>query len=160
MNFQYRMTLAAVCLLAAGLACNVLGGGPAPAAPGSDGTEAASIPTGAQDAGADDATQPDFVSFVDPMTLTTPTSGGGIRPVLAWEPVEAADRYGVYLYAPDGSLYWSWQGRETSVPVGGRPQLREDATGPSVIEGMSWVVIAYNQEQLPIASAGPRPIGP
>ena len=98
--------------------------------------------------------QPEYLSYLDAVTLLTTASGGGTRPILAWEPVAGADRYGVYLYAPSGRLYWSWQGRETSVPVGGVPQLREDAIGPSVIERMTWMVIAYDADQFPIASGG------
>ena len=104
--------------------------------------------------------QPEFLSYLDPVMLLTPASGGGTRPILAWEPIPGVDRYGVYLYAPSGRLYWSWQGRETEIPVGGVPRLREDAIGPSVVDGMTWIVIAYNPDQLPIASGGPRPIGP
>ncbi len=106
------------------------------------------------------SSQPDFLDFLDAITINTPVSGGGTRPILAWEPVNGADRYGVYLYAPGGRLYWSWQGREPSVPVGGRPQLREDALGPSVTEGMTWMVIAYDADQFPIAAGGLRPIDP
>ncbi|MGA9191965.1 MAG: hypothetical protein WBZ24_09550 [Anaerolineales bacterium] len=101
-----------------------------------------------------------FLDFLPSMTLTTPTSGGGIRPVLAWDPVDGAAWYGVYLYAPNQELYWSWQGRETSVPVGGRPKLNDDSLGPSVVEGMTWNVIAYDANNLPVASGGPRPIAP
>jgi hypothetical protein len=106
------------------------------------------------------ASQPDFLDFLDAITINTPVSGGGTRPILAWDPVDSADRYGVYLYAPNGQLYWSWQGRESSVPVGGRPQLREDALGPSVAEGMTWMVIAYDVDQFPIAVGGLHPIAP
>jgi hypothetical protein len=104
--------------------------------------------------------QVDYLGFLPGMTLTTPTSGNGSRPLLAWESVEGADWYSVYLYGPDQGLYWSWQGRETSVPVGGRPQLNDKAPGPSVADGMTWSVVAYDSHDMPIASGGPRPIAP
>ena len=104
--------------------------------------------------------QIDFLEYLDRITLITPLSGGGTRPVMEWEPFEGADRYGVYLYAPGDRLYWSWQGRETSVPVGGFPQLREDALGPSIADGMTWMVIAYDADQFPLAASELRPISP
>ena len=122
--------------------------------------EAAATPTEEAPPAEAEPAQPEYLSFLDPVALLTPTSGGGTRPILAWEPVPGADRYGVYLYAPSGRLYWSWQGRETSVPVGGLPQLREDAIGPSVVDGMTWTVIAYDADQFPLAAGGPRAIGP
>lgn len=94
------------------------------------------------------------------MTLLTPSSGGGLRPLLEWESVSGADHYGAYVYAPDGSIYWAWTGRATQVHVGGEPRLEDRAPGPSVIDGMSWAVIAYDAEMLPIAVSGRQPIGP
>ena len=96
----------------------------------------------------------------DGVVLTTPTEDVGPRPELAWEPVEGAALYQVVLFAPDGSAYWAWQGTETSVPVGGRPLLREEARGPRVANGMSWSVAAYDADGLPIALSEQRPISP
>ncbi|HUG48045.1 MAG TPA: hypothetical protein VMP67_06495 [Candidatus Limnocylindria bacterium] len=92
--------------------------------------------------------------------LKTPTSGGGSRPLLEWEPVADADHYGAYVYAPEGIIYWAWAGRETSVHVGGEPQLREGAPGPSIVDGMTWAVIAYDPDLIPIAVSELRPISP
>ena len=66
----------------------------------------------------------------------------------------------MFLYAPSGEVYWSWAGTATQVHVGGEPQLHEGASGPSVIEGMSWAVIAYDADLLPIAVSEQRPISP
>ncbi|MDX1691082.1 MAG: hypothetical protein R3290_08685 [Acidimicrobiia bacterium] len=101
-----------------------------------------------------------FGDFDMVIVQTTAHSGGGIRPLLAWEPVEGADHYGVYLYAPDGSVYWVWRGEATGVPVGGEPRIREDAPGPSVVEGMTWSVIAYGEDLIPIAASPLRAIAP
>lgn len=101
-----------------------------------------------------------LLAGLTPITMTTPAEGGSIRPELAWEPIEGADHYAVYLYAPDGRIYWTWRGYETSVPVGGRPALPDAATGPSVIAGMSWAVIAYDADLLPIGSSVLAPISP
>jgi len=97
---------------------------------------------------------------LDPLELTGPTSGEGLHPELSWKPFEGAGHYVLYLYTPEGEMYWSWQGNETSVPVGGRPQLPDDAAGPAVIEGMSWAVVAYDADQIPIGSSELAPIGP
>lgn len=145
-------------VLLAGLACSILNGMSSRPTQHPVITQEASTPTvGSQTVA---TSQVSYLDFSDGMTLTTPTSGGGIRPVLAWDPVNGADWYGVYLYAPNHKLYWSWQGRESSVPVGGRPKLNDDSLGPSVVVGMTWSVIAYDAQDLPIASGGPRPIAP
>jgi hypothetical protein len=101
-----------------------------------------------------------LLAGLEPITLNTPESGGGIRPELSWEPVAGADHYAVYVYAPNGRIYWSWQGRETSVPVGGRPVLPDAATGPSVVDGMTWAVVAYDTALQPVGSSAVVPIGP
>jgi len=107
-----------------------------------------------------EAAGPLFGSFDQAVTLLTATSGGGIRPLLQWDPVSGADHYGVYVYAPNGDLYWSWLTTDTSVHVGGEPVLHDDAPGPSVAEGMSWAVVAYDAAQLPLAVSAQRPIAP
>lgn len=77
---------------------------------------------------------------------STPASGEGPRPELRWEPVPDAELYLVTVFDPSGAPYWAWQGETTSVHVGGEPQLRPEAAGPSVIDGMSWEVIAVDGE--------------
>lgn len=94
---------------------------------------------------------PHFGAFDQTIDLLTPPDGSGIRPELRWSAVGGADHYGVYLYAPDGSIYWSWSGRATAVPVGGEPRLVDSAPGPSVVDGMTWAVIAYDADLLPLA---------
>jgi hypothetical protein len=94
------------------------------------------------------------------VTLKTPESGGGNRPVLEWDPFEGAVRYTVAVYAPDGRIYWSWATANTSIPVGGEPQLRADAPGPSVTAGMTWATVAYDADDLPIAVSEAKPIAP
>ena len=122
-----------------------------------------SAPTGDPEDGTDSpdvAASPLFGGIAGGVVLKTPSSGGGSRPLLEWEPVTGADHYGVYLYAPGGDIYWAWTGRETSIHVGGEPQLREGAPGPRVAEGMSWAVIAYDADLLPTAVSELRPIAP
>lgn len=152
------LVLAASVLVVAGLACTTLQGSASKPTPASSAVPTAEPATeGPQSMG---TSQVGYLGFLPGMTLTTPTSGNGSRPLLAWESVEGADWYSVYLYGPDQGLYWSWQGRETSVPVGGRPQLNDKAPGPSVADGMTWSVVAYDNHDMPIASGGPRPIAP
>jgi hypothetical protein len=123
-------------------------------------TEAAGT-TGAGATAVPPPSGPPLLAGVDgTMTLLTPTSGEGIRPLLAWAPVSTADHYALFLYAPSGEVYWSWSGTATEVHVGGEPQLRDGASGPSVVEGMSWAVIAYDAGMLPIAASEIRPVSP
>ena len=66
----------------------------------------------------------------------------------------------VFLYAPDGSIYWGWSGPATSVHVGGSPVLDDDSSGPRVAAGMNWAVIANDPAMLPIAASDLRSIEP
>lgn len=92
---------------------------------------------------------------LESMILSTPTEGVGERPDFAWEPVEGAASYRVTVLAPDGTFYWGWWGTETSVPLGGFPKLVDDATGPRVVTGMTWTVVAYDADLIPLAVGGP-----
>jgi hypothetical protein len=106
------------------------------------------------------AGEPFFGAFEEVVVLLTPTAGGGTRPLLEWQAVEGADEYGMYLYAPDDRIYWGWRDAATAVHVGGEPQLRDGAAGPRVTAGMSWVVVAYDADGLPVAVSELRPISP
>lgn len=97
---------------------------------------------------------------LETMTLLTPTSGGGTRPAFEWEPVDGAFMYSVVLRGPAGRGYWGWEGRETSIHLGGEPVIEEGKPGPSLVEGMSWQVSAYNDDFDMIALSGRRSIGP
>lgn len=120
------------------------------AEPGTSSPAATPSPSGA----------PLFGGFDKQIRLLTPESGGGTRPLLEWEEVDGAAHYAAYLYAPSGALYWVWTGSGSAIHVGGEPQLREEAPGPSVTEGMSWVVVAYSDIMVPIAVSPQRPISP
>ncbi len=133
------------------------GEGTVPAESNQDSTNSPAAPTSEPVEAMD---LPDYLEHLDRITLLTPESGNGPRPILKWEAADGADRYGVYLYGSDGELYWSWQGRETEIPVGGRPQLLENALGPRVSDGMTWAVIGFNAEQMPVAAGGLRSINP
>lgn len=82
------------------------------------------------------------------------------RPRLSWEPVDGAVRYHVTVFAPNGRAYWATQTRSTSVHVGGEPQLAEGSAGPSVVPGMSWQVLAVDDERAPLAASERALISP
>ncbi len=83
----------------------------------------------------------------------------GIRPVLAWRPVEGADRYRVVVLDADGAPYWGWLGTETTVPFGGAET--DDGLLASVFEPMTWTVTAIGPDgrTLAISDAGTLPGG-
>lgn len=114
----------------------------------------------AEDEAAHEPGEPALPGLGGVVELTTATAGGGARPLLEWAAVDGADHYGVYVYAPDDAIYWVWQGTATAVHVGGADQLPDTAAGPQVTAGMTWAVVAYDAEQLPIASSERRPIAP
>lgn len=105
---------------------------------------------------------PAHVGLVDAlgaMTLTTPESGGGERPVLAWEPVDGADHYAVVVLDPDGQPYWGWRTADTVVRVGVGDRA-EGVPGPRVADGMTWSVVAHGADGIPVAASARRPIEP
>lgn len=63
------------------------------------------------------------------------------------------------VFGPDDAPYWSWEGAEPSVGVGGA-DLPDEAAGPAISEGMSWVVVAHDADGAPIALSEQRPISP
>jgi hypothetical protein len=90
----------------------------------------------------------------------TATDSGGRRPLLEWAAHDGAMYYIVAVFSPSGEIYWGWRTSDTSVPVGGNPQLDEDALGPAVSTGMTWSVIAFDETGDPVATSAIRPISP
>lgn len=97
---------------------------------------------------------------LDQIDTTTPASGGGARPELAWEAVDGAEQYRVTVFAPNGGPYWATQTVTPRVHVGGEPQLNEEAAGPSISPGMSWRVVAVGSDRRPLAVSERVPISP
>jgi hypothetical protein len=90
----------------------------------------------------------------------TPTSGGGTRPLLEWEPVDGAAEYLVIVFADDAQPYWSTITDQTETYVGGARAIPEGVDGPEVADGYSWAVYADDNNGAPIASSARRPIAP
>jgi hypothetical protein len=102
-----------------------------------------------------------LVPGIGSITLTTAAAGAGARPQLAWSPVGGAATYRVTVFAEDGRPYWSWEGPDASVFLGGGVEpLPSDAPGPLLRAGMSWVVFAADADGEPIASSAITPIAP
>lgn len=125
------------------------------AAPAPDTTEAP-LPTTEPER----PSEPPRLAGLPPVELITAQQGGGDRPLLEWTPVDGVDVYGVYLYAPDGSIYWTWQGEATSVFVGGETQLPDAMPGPSVVDQMTWSVVGFDADLLPMAASDVHLIAP
>lgn len=92
--------------------------------------------------------------------LLTPESGEGIRPEFSWEPIDRAFFYNVVLLDPAGRGYWGWEGTTTAVHLGGEPAIKDGLSGPSVIDGMTWQVAAYDDDFNLIALSHRKPIAP
>lgn len=100
------------------------------------------------------------VRGADPIELLTPTSGGGIRPLLVWTPVPSAATYTIIVYDAAGAPYWSAVTIETQVYVGGPLQIPADRTGPTVAEGYTWAVYADDADGSFLAASPLRDIAP
>jgi hypothetical protein len=147
-NATLTLVLSAVLLLT--LACSLGGAGAGDDAPPD--SEGGAVESGQA-----------FAPFagLESIELLTPTQGAGTKPLFEWSPVEGAARYALLVYFPDGEPYWAWTGAETSVYLGGGHEAPpEDAAGPSLVEGMSWAVLAFDGENNLIASSATRPIAP
>jgi len=102
-----------------------------------------------------------LIPGIGSVTLSSAESGGGTRPELAWEPVDGATTYRVTVFDEQGRPYWAWEGAEASTFFGGGAQsLPEEAPGPILRAGMSWVVFAADAEGHPIAASAIRPLAP
>ena len=96
---------------------------------------------------------------VPAMQLLTPATGVGVRPELAWEPVQGAQRYSLTLHREDeAAAYWAWSGTETTVRVGPTEDL--SVGGAHVEPGMTWWVVAFDETGTVVAQSGERPIAP
>ena len=91
---------------------------------------------------------------------TTPTSGGGIRPLLEWMAVDGASLYVVVVYTETGGSYWSALTTETSTFVGGPLQIPSGRTGPNVADGYTWVVYAEDADGNLLAASPRRAVAP
>lgn len=130
-----KLLLAGALLLAV-LACGLL--------PGQAGVPAGDASSGGSSNGNGPLVDAPGVAVI---TLTTSETGAGLKPLLAWEPVEEAAEYQVTVYTPGKEPYWAWHGEATSVYLGGGDTPPpEDSVGPALAEGMWWAVLAFDAD--------------
>jgi len=109
-------------------------------------------------------TEPVTVPTTEPLLpafdIDVPSTGAGERPLLAWDAVDGAAGYRLWLSTSAGRPYWAWSGTATEVWLGGtHDEPRPEAVGPILIEPMTLTVIAMSADGHPIAWAD-APIGP
>jgi hypothetical protein len=101
--------------------------------------------------------------FPDMITMENimPLQGVGLRPRFEWQTINGAAHYGIIILDPKGSPYWGWRGEKPWVYLGGIDEpLPEINEGPILIDGMSWRIVAYDANEVPIATGGPWAIAP
>ncbi|WP_291379817.1 hypothetical protein [Demequina sp.] len=91
-------------------------------------------------------------------TIAVTAADPGPRPLLTWTPVDGATMYLVTVLDSSGVGYWTWEGTETEVHVGGTSE--PDAIGPYVFEDMSWRVAAQDDTGTLLAVSEPSPLSP
>lgn len=162
---HHILTLALAALALSGWACALPVTGqsntPAPGeAPVQEGEPASTTPTGT---GPGDSQPELFMSVAGgvAITQTTPETGNGPYPVFAWEPVEGAARYMLFVFHQAGGGYWSWEGTATRVMLGGfDAPPPPTADGPRLTGPMVWAVVALDADDHFIASSPLRPVAP
>ncbi len=102
-----------------------------------------SLPDDSDDEAAGPELPPPF-----PELVVQPTEPGP-RPLLAWDTVEGAVDYELFVLDADGAAYWAWSGTETSVYLGGMEN--PDAVGAWVFEPLTWVVAAVDADGTTLA---------
>lgn len=90
-----------------------------------------------------------------PISLVTPGSGEGPRPMLRWEPVDGAATYTVLVMDAGGERWWSWSGSETEVVLGG-VDTQSDVGGPVAGDGVTWVVFAFDPDDVLVGVSSRR----
>lgn len=100
------------------------------------------------------------IKGADPIEQITPTSGGGMRPLLEWVPIDEATTYVVTVYTRTGGPYWSAVTIEPKTYVGGPLQIPAGRTGPNVAEGYTWTVSAEDADGNLLAASPLRAIAP
>jgi len=92
--------------------------------------------------------------------LGPPESGAGEAPLFRWKPVAGVARYTLAVIGPDGPL-WAWQGEETEIYLGGLPFERPPGwSGPVIVAGSCWSVIARGSDGHVMAVSSFLPISP
>lgn len=119
----------------------------------SDGGEAPASTTPSPSATASEFTIGDYL---DPIAVTV--ADPGPRPLLTWAPVDGATLYLVTVLDSSGVGYWTWEGTDTEVHVGGTAE--PDAIGPYVFEDMTWRVAAQDDSGTLLAVSEPSPLSP
>jgi len=95
------------------------------------------------------------------ITVTTPVSGNGEHPLLAWAPVDSATLYTVTLHRLDGEPYWAWTGAESQIWLGGFAEAPQpDVDGPFLAEPMTVRVVAFDAQAAIIAASHAIDIAP
>lgn len=95
------------------------------------------------------------------ITITTPSSGNGEHPLLAWEPVDGAVDWVLSLTLADGQPYWAWNGPENEIWLGGSAeQPAADSSGPYLYEPMTLHLVGYGADGAILAASQPFDIAP
>ncbi len=103
----------------------------------------------------------DGVAGVSPISVTTPVTGNGAKPLLAWEPVDGAVDYVVILQTADGNGYWAWTGADNQVWLGGsETEPAPDTEGPILFEPMLLSVYASSADGTAVGASETIEIAP
>jgi hypothetical protein len=155
-----RLPIAVLCSVTLFAGCSS-GGDDGSGTQSLDGSVSTTVVT--QDAGTSQEPPPSLppvIEGLDSVTLLTPVAGGGARPLLAWEPVNAAATYMVVVYDSEGEAIWSSITRDTEIYLGGSLPIPEENTGPRITADSSWVVYADDANGRVIAASGRSPLNP
>jgi len=153
---SHRIALLATCLLLFAAACSdseTTNTTPSTVAPAEASSGGESDSSSGNDGDAAPTGEPLVVGIAGIVVLEPPTEDAGTAPQFRWEPVDDASTYDLVVLGPEGPL-WAWQGAETEIWLGGLPYERPPGvSGPVVVEGTCWSVVARDVEGHVVAAS-------
>ncbi len=92
--------------------------------------------------------------------IAPPEEGAGGIPIFKWKRVDHASTYRLAVLNAEHDAIWAWQGKRTSVVLGGMAHRPKGEAGPIITPKARWSVVAHNAKGRVIAVSRLRDVSP